>query len=75
MIRYYCNTCQSYIEPKLIDKNTNKCLICKENLEGVINKHGNSNNLQEKKILYDARLSYNNSYVKHEYKIGCVTLL
>lgn len=69
MIRYYCHTCQSYIEPKLIDKNTNKCLICKENLKVVINKHGESTNLQEKKILYDARLNYNNSYVKHEYKI------
>ncbi|WP_113671260.1 phosphoadenosine phosphosulfate reductase family protein [Vallitalea guaymasensis] len=69
MIKYYCQVCGNYLEPKLIDKNTNKCLVCKANLDKIYNKYGNSTKIEEKKILNDFRVRFNESYVKHEYKI------
>lgn len=69
MIKYYCQVCGNYLEPKFIDKNTNKCLVCKLKLDQIYNKYGSSTNLEEKKFLNDARVKFNESYVKHEYSI------
>lgn len=69
MIKYYCQVCGNYLEPKFIDKNTNKCLVCKLNLDQIYNKYGSSTMLEEKKLLNDARIKFNESYVKHEYSI------
>lgn len=69
MLKYYCETCGQELSPKLIDKNTNKCLICKANLDKLYDKYRESSKLEEKKLLNDARISFNESYVKHLYTI------
>lgn len=69
MINYYCSTCNSDIEHKLVDKNTNKCLICKQNLDRAYEELGSYADIEIKKHLNNLRNRYNDSYVKHEYSI------
>jgi len=69
MIEFYCATCKSYKESKNIDKNTNKCLTCKANLNKKFQKYKKTTSIKEKKILNDAMVEFNNSYIKHECKI------
>ena len=69
MIKYFCNSCNSYIEHKLVDKNTNKCLICKQNLDRAYEELGQARNLEDMKRLNSIRNEFNESYVKHEYSV------
>lgn len=64
MLRYYCENCEIYLDENQIDKNTNKCLVCKGKLENLVENSDERLNKEKKTLILKNREKYNNSSVK-----------
>jgi len=69
MIEYYCESCDSLIDKSLIDKNTNKCMICKDKYERLKLEIRSSSNIEDRKLLNTERVKLNNSYIRLKTKL------